>query len=95
MTKPTEPPPAPTPLWAELPKVPSAQPIGMAAEGTAVAIPTLWTPEQALAVFELLDELRDKIWSLHADQIQALLSEEQQHPDPGTRHNPSSDDPSF
>src|SRR5208337_2746196 len=28
-----------------------------------VEIPATWTPEQALAVFELLDEIRDKIWS--------------------------------
>ena len=27
-----------------------------------VEIPASWTPEQALAVFELLDDLRDKIW---------------------------------
>src|SRR3954467_1627470 len=30
---------------------------------TAVAIPILWTPEQALAVFELLDDLQEKIWT--------------------------------
>jgi hypothetical protein len=63
---------------------------------TAAAIPTLWTPEQALAVFELLDELRDKIWTRYGGQIQALLSEEQRHPDAGARHHgPSGDDPSF
>ena len=25
-------------------------------------IPTWWTPEQALAVFEMIDDLRDAIW---------------------------------
>ena len=28
-----------------------------------VEIPVTWTPEQALAVFELLDGLREKIWN--------------------------------
>jgi len=61
-----------------------------------VAIPTSWTSEQALAVFELLDDLRDKIWAIHGDQIQALLQQEQ-----GStasivhRVDPSSDDRSF
>jgi hypothetical protein len=32
-----------------------------------------WTPEQALAVFELLDALRDRIWELHRNDIQAAL----------------------
>ena len=68
----------------------------MAVEGTAVAIPTLWTPEQALAVFELLDELRDKIWTRYGDQIQALLGQEQRHADAGARHHDlAGDDPSF
>ena len=26
-----------------------------------------WTPEQALAVFELLNELRDMVWASRAD----------------------------
>jgi hypothetical protein len=33
-------------------------------------IPTTWTPEQAFAVFELLDELRDAIWRCYALQVQ-------------------------
>ena len=33
-------------------------------------IPTYWTPEQAFAVFELLDELRDAIWRCYALQLQ-------------------------
>jgi len=28
----------------------------------ALQIPTYWTPEQALAVFQLVDELREAIW---------------------------------
>ena len=30
----------------------------------AVEIPRTWTPEEAFAVFELIDELRDKICAL-------------------------------
>ena len=34
-----------------------------------------WTPEQALAVFELLDELRDKIWTRYGSQVQPILQQ--------------------
>jgi hypothetical protein len=44
-------------------------------------IPTLWTPEQALAVVELLDELREAVATLYASQIQDLLRDEQGHGD--------------
>jgi hypothetical protein len=43
-----------------------------------VEIPVTWTPEQALAVFDLLDELREKIWIRNGDQIQELMAEQQQ-----------------
>jgi hypothetical protein len=33
-------------------------------------IPTYWTPEQAFAVFELIDDLRDAIWRCYALQLQ-------------------------
>ena len=42
-----------------------------------VEIPATWTPEQALAVIELLDEIRDKVWSRYGDQMQDLLQEQQ------------------
>ena len=35
-----------------------------------------WTPEQALAVFELLDDLRERIFSHYQIPIQELLKEE-------------------
>ena len=41
-----------------------------------VAIPRTWTPEEALAVFELIDELRDKICALYNLQLQDLLREQ-------------------
>jgi hypothetical protein len=42
------------------------------------AIPAHWSPEQALAVFELLDDLRDKIWAHYGLRLQQLLAEQQQ-----------------
>ena len=45
-----------------------------------VEIPVTWTPEQALAVFELLDDLRERIWEIYNVQLQDLLREQQQSP---------------
>ena len=39
-------------------------------------LPKDWTPEQALAVFELLDDLRDLIWNHYQIPIQDLLREQ-------------------
>lgn len=44
------------------------------------AIPAHWSPEQALAVFELLDDLRDKIWAHYGLHLQQLLAEQQTTP---------------
>ena len=41
-------------------------------------IPAHWSPEEALAVFELLDDLRDKIWAHYGLRLQQLLAEQQQ-----------------
>jgi hypothetical protein len=43
-----------------------------------LAIPAYWSPEEALAVFELLDDLRDKIWAHYGLRLQQLLAEQQQ-----------------
>ncbi len=32
-------------------------------------IPDDWSPEQALAVYELLDQLRDRIWDRYQHQL--------------------------
>jgi hypothetical protein len=42
-----------------------------------VEIPATWTAEQALAVWEILDQLREKIWVRYSCQLQALMAEEQ------------------
>ena len=41
-------------------------------------IPTYWTPEQAFAVFEMIDDLRSAIWRCYQAQ---LLTEYRDHPD--------------
>jgi len=38
-----------------------------------VQIPRTWTPEEALAVFELIDDLREKIRMIYDVKLQALL----------------------
>lgn len=43
-------------------------------------IPDYWTPEQALAVFELLDDLRDKIGAHYSVQLFELSREQHLHP---------------
>jgi len=43
---------------------------------STVEIPRTWTPEEALAVFELIDDLRDKIYALYNLQLQDLLREQ-------------------
>jgi len=63
---------------------------------TTIVIPTTWTPEQALAVFELIDDLRDRLWSLHGRQIQDLLEQEQgSAPNNALRADPGDDTASF
>jgi hypothetical protein len=62
----------------------------------AVLIPTAWTPEQALAVFELFDELRDRLWEIHGCQIHALLQQEQGFAARDSQSSePNSEDPPF
>ena len=56
------------------PSPPSPLPVHLRPVG--VEIPATWTPEQALAVFELLDEIRDKIWVRYGDRLQDPLQEQ-------------------
>ena len=44
--------------------------------GLDFLISTDWTPEQAWAVVELLDDLRDRIFNHYLESIQELLREE-------------------
>ncbi len=63
---------------------------------TTVVIPTTWTPQQALAVFELIDDLREKICTLYGRQIQDTLQQEQGSADGLVHHAEAiSDNTSF
>jgi hypothetical protein len=39
----------------------------------SVEIPATWSDEQALAVFELLDELKDRIWARYGCRLQEQI----------------------
>ena len=41
-----------------------------------MTLPTDWSPAQATAVFELLDELRERVWAHYGLQIQQALRDE-------------------
>ncbi|MBP8789516.1 MAG: hypothetical protein KBH41_19040 [Azonexus sp.] len=49
-----------------------------------------WSPEQALAVFELVDDLRDRIWSHYEQVLQQRL-----RLDRVTQYPPDGTDPPF
>jgi hypothetical protein len=59
-----------------------------------VKIPAVWDPEQALAVLDLLDDLRQAISTRYGSQVQ-LLPQELQTPAVCQDDNGSTDDPSF
>lgn len=42
----------------------------------APALPAHWTPEQALAVFECLQALREQLWSLYGPAVQQAWREQ-------------------
>ncbi len=58
------------------PAKPAPAPTATPPWATTIVIPTTWTPEQALAVFELIDDLREKLWALHGLKIQDLVRQE-------------------
>ncbi len=45
-----------------------------------IRLPIDWSPEQAVAVFEILDELRDSVWARYGLQIQMVLRAQQRTP---------------
>lgn len=55
-------------------------------------LPRHWTPAQALAVFEMIDLVRDQLWLLYADDIQSAMREDRQHVDPRQRCIPLDSD---
>jgi len=59
-------------------------------QGLELLIDQNWSPDQALAVIELLDDLRDRIWSHYEIVLQQKLRDERV-----TRHNVVISDPPF
>jgi hypothetical protein len=57
-------------------------------------IPDDWSAEQALATFELLNDLIDLIWTRYAPDIQALM-QQQQYSDPNASDVSDPDSPPF
>jgi hypothetical protein len=57
-------------------------------------IPDDWSAEQALATFELLNDLMERIWTRYACNIQALIRQ-QQSPDPGPPDDSDPNKPPF
>jgi hypothetical protein len=60
----------------------------------ALQIPTCWTPEQAFAIFQLVDDLREAIWQCYALQIQDEYRE-QLRPSPAACADADPSDPPF
>ncbi|RUW67044.1 hypothetical protein [Mesorhizobium sp. M2A.F.Ca.ET.067.02.1.1] len=58
---------------------PDPQPSGLS-RGIDFLINPEWTPEQALAVFEFLNDLADSIWSHYCVKLQELIQEQQRTP---------------
>lgn len=48
----------------------------MAHHRRPITLPEHWTPSQALAVFEMLDLLRDQLWHRYRHAIQRALRED-------------------
>lgn len=51
------------------------QPSGLST-GLAFVVNSNWTPEQALAVWELLDDMRERVWIHYGSVIENLLQEQ-------------------
>jgi hypothetical protein len=59
------------------------------ARGLAFTVPDDWTPEQALAVFELLDDLREVIGARYLSDMQRVLREDRRQRElPFNEHDP-------
>lgn len=41
-----------------------------------IELPAHWTPEQALAVFEAVDLLRNRLWAAYGSEIQRALRDD-------------------
>jgi hypothetical protein len=64
-------------------------------QGIGFLIDANWTPEQAMAVVELLDDLRAIIWRRYALQLYPLFREDRQPDDNGGVSSIDPDDEPF
>ena len=60
-----------------------------------INLPTYWSPEQAAAVFEFLDELRDHVLDHYGVEIQEFLREDRVTTAPITHSNIDENDVPF
>jgi hypothetical protein len=60
-----------------------------------VEISRFWSPEEALAVFELIDDIRDKILALHGDRLWEALKDQWGRAGSGESGDAADDDPPF
>lgn len=58
-------------------------------------LPEHWTPEQALAVFQIIERLRDRLWADYGPAIQRALRQDQQVDGPRQLHIPLDPDRPF
>jgi hypothetical protein len=64
-----------------------------------LTLPEHWTPAEALAVFEIIDLLRDQIWSCYGHDIQqelrAQIDDHDDNHDPRQGNLPIDSEPPF
>ena len=52
-------------------------------------LPTHWSPEQALAVFECLHALREQLWTMYGSDAQQAWCEQLVHDQPMPEFDPN------
>jgi hypothetical protein len=78
-----------------VPTLPNVPTLGTThhAQAVPIMLPTDWSPEQAAAVFEILDELREQLWARYGLQIQQVLREQRTAPITAAPHIDDADVP--
>jgi len=61
----------------------------------SVEISRFWSPEEALAVFELIDDIRDKILALHGEPLREALKVQRAQGESGEPGDAAHDDGPF
>jgi hypothetical protein len=74
---------------------PEQRPPSAYARPITVEISSFWTPEEALAVFELIDDIRDKILALHGERLREALKDQRGHGDSDEDGDAADDDRPF